>query len=258
MLLQSSPFLSPTLSKMFEDNFLLTMTEEKDLTNPYYSFTNNTLSLHFDSSFETNKRAKSMNYRPLSFDFVKEWNALHHTFPSFSKKDPLLKALAIKRGGPFTLLDATCGTGKDSLLFLKLGAKLLSFERSSLMAPLLWDAHRRALEHPELGPLLEQNLTLQFKDAQTLDLEELPFRPDVIFLDPMFPPKKKKALPKKEMVLFSNLIGKDEDQENLLHWALSLAKKRVVLKRPLWAPTLTPEPTLSFKGTKIRFDTYLL
>ena len=223
--LMPSEELSPSLLETFCKTFSLELTSE--VKYPYYSFTNNTLSLHLDPELNF-KSAKGM--KPLSFDF-KELPR------SFSKKDPFVKALGNNR----VILDATCGTGKDTLSFLKLGLKVISYERSPLLAPLLWDAQRRA---PEL------DLDIRFEDARNC-LE----RPDVIFLDPMFPPKKKKALPKKEMVMFSHLIGKDEDQEELLKWALKTAKKRVVVKRPLWADS---SPTLSYKGTRVKYDTYIV
>ena len=200
--LMPSEELSPSLLEAFCKTFSLQVTSE--IKYPYYSFTENTLSLHSNPDLNF-KSAKNM--KPLSFDFDKECDSLR----SFSKKDPLIKALGNKRD---LILDATCGTGKDTLFFLKLGAKVVSYERSPLLAPLLWDAQRRA---PEL------DLDIRFGDARNFTEQ-----PDVIFLDPMFPPKKKKALPKKEMVMFSHLIGKDEDQEELLKWALSTAKKRVV------------------------------
>lgn len=227
--LMPSEELSPTLLETLLETFSLELASE--IKYPYYSFTENILSLHSnpDLNFTSAK-----NMKPLSFDFRKEWDSLR----PFSKKDPLIKALGNQRD---LVLDATCGTGKDTLSFLKLGLKVISYERSPLLAPLLWDAQRRA---PEL------ELDIRFEDARNCHE-----RPDVIFLDPMFPPKKKKALPKKEMVMFSHLIGKDEDQEELLKWALKTAKKRVVVKRPLWADS---SPTISYKGTRVKYDTYIV
>ncbi|MFA0521778.1 class I SAM-dependent methyltransferase, partial [Vibrio sp. 10N.222.55.E8] len=66
-------------------------------------------------------------------------------------------------------------------------------------------------------------------------------QPDVVYLDPMYPHpenKKKSALVKKEMRVFQSLVGADLDADALLQPALTLASKRVVVKRPDYAAWL--------------------
>ena len=59
-------------------------------------------------------------------------------------------------------------------------------------------------------------------------------RPDVVYLDPMYPERQKSAAVKKEMAYFHELVGLSaaQNDEALLHAARETAKKRVVVKRP--------------------------
>ena len=256
--------------------FTLKISEKRaPLNSPYFIFSDDTLSLNINKimdSSEEKKPSKMASPLALSFDFIDTWRRIKPGSKNQRKKDPLLKALTIKKSGnegPIKLIDATCGTGKDSLFFIKQGIKTLGYERSPYLAPLLWDAKRRALADPELGPILKENFFFCFSDAvkhqgclSSEHLTSVPNsnefkKPDIIFLDPMFPPKRKKALPKKEMVIFSELVGADHDQETLLKWALDLRPQRVIVKRPIWAdPPESFVPDTSYQGKTVRFDTY--
>lgn len=73
----------------------------------------------------------------------------------------------------------------------------------------------------------------------------------------MYPHKQKSALVKKEMRVFQSLVGADDDADGLLQPARRLAKKRVVVKRPDYAPPLAGINTLNAVTTKShRFDIY--
>lgn len=81
--------------------------------------------------------------------------------------------------------------------------------------------------------------------------------PDVVYLDPMYPHRQKSALVKKEMRVFQSLVGPDEDADALLEPARRLAKKRIVVKRPDYAPPLAGIVTQAAVVTKShRFDIY--
>jgi 16S rRNA (guanine1516-N2)-methyltransferase len=82
--------------------------------------------------------------------------------------------------------------------------------------------------------------------------------PDVIYLDPMFPERKKSALVKKDMQILQRLLGKEEKDAALLETALNCARERVVVKRPINAPCLTgAKPATSILSKKTRYDIYL-
>jgi hypothetical protein len=82
--------------------------------------------------------------------------------------------------------------------------------------------------------------------------------PDVIYLNPMLPPRKKSSKVKEEMQLLQEMIGEDLDCHDLYQTARTKAKKRVVVKRPLGAPPLdhSQKPGLVLKGQSTRFDVY--
>jgi 16S rRNA (guanine1516-N2)-methyltransferase len=84
-------------------------------------------------------------------------------------------------------------------------------------------------------------------------------QPDAIFIDPMFPPKRKKsALAKKSIRLVRQLVGDDADASELLASALQVARDRVVVKRADDAAPLRDKPSLSFGGKLARYDVYLV
>ena len=81
---------------------------------------------------------------------------------------------------------------------------------------------------------------------------------DVVYLDPMYPHREKSAAVKKEMRVFQSLVGEDLDADGLLAPAQALAKYRIVVKRPSYAPPLNNKtPSTSIKMKKNRFDIYV-
>ena len=82
--------------------------------------------------------------------------------------------------------------------------------------------------------------------------------PQVVHLDPMFPHREKSALVKKEMRLFRELAGDDDDAPRLLEAALDVATHRVVVKRPRKAPPIAgPAPQHVIEGKTSRYDLYV-
>ena len=82
-------------------------------------------------------------------------------------------------------------------------------------------------------------------------------RPQVVYLDPMFPHRRKKALVKKEMQLLQQLLGEDLDSADLLSAALDTARERVVVKRPRTAlPLVGRKPDTTMQSPHHRFDIY--
>jgi 16S rRNA (guanine1516-N2)-methyltransferase len=89
-------------------------------------------------------------------------------------------------------------------------------------------------------------------------LKGLDFTPDCIYLDPMFPPKRKKsALAKKAMVVLRDIVGNDEDRSELFTNAWQATGRRVVVKCPDYAESVGGKPDECFTGKLIRYDVYL-
>jgi 16S rRNA (guanine1516-N2)-methyltransferase len=171
-------------------------------------------------------------------------------------KDLIAKAVGIKGSYRPTVIDATAGLGQDAFILASYGCQVTMIERSVVIAALLQDGLERAKLDKDISEIISR-MSLGHADAKTvlprLSQEE---RPDVIYLDPMYPESGKTAAKSKEMTFFRALIGSDLDVEELFEIALRTATKRVVLKRPLKAPKLG-KPNTIYEGSTIRFDVHL-
>lgn len=191
-------------------------------------------------------------------DFV-EGAVAHRRRFGGGRGQTIAKAVGLKGGANPTVLDATGGLGRDAFVLATLGCQVTLLERSQVVAALLEDGLERAAQDPEIGPWVTERMTLKHSDAlhYMSALEENEF-PDVVYLDPMFPHRRKSAQVKKEMRLLQQLLGGDADADQLLTAALRVAKKRVVVKRPDYAPNLADmKPTITISSKKHRYDVYV-
>jgi len=196
---------------------------------------------------------------PVYADFV-AGAAVHRRRFGGGRHQPLARAVGLKSGVRPTVLDATAGLGRDAFVLACLGCTVQLVERSPIIAALLRDGLRRAAQDPEIGSLVATHMRLTVADGRKF-LGELgnDQRPDVIYLDPMYPRGEKSALPGKELRLLRRLAGADDDAPELLAAALAHARRRVVVKRPRRAPSLTgPAPTMQITAPNTRFDVYLI
>jgi 16S rRNA (guanine1516-N2)-methyltransferase len=170
--------------------------------------------------------------------------------------EAVAKAVGIKGGYLPDVVDATAGLGRDAFVLAALGCRVRMLERHPVVAALLEDGLQRGYQDAEIGPWLRDRLTLIYA-ASAQALGEITPQPDVVYLDPMYPHRQKSALVKKEMRVFQSLVGPDEDADALLEPARRLAKKRIVVKRPDYAPPLAGVVTQAAVVTKShRFDIY--
>ncbi|MDN4503055.1 class I SAM-dependent methyltransferase [Alteromonadaceae bacterium BrNp21-10] len=177
---------------------------------------------------------------------------------SGAKKEAIARAVGLKAHYRPNVLDATAGLGRDAFILANLGCKVQMLERNNVVAALLEDGLSRAATHAEIGTWVSQRLQF-FGESSIAAMQQWQAKaPDVVYLDPMFPHRKKAALVKKEMRLFQQLLGPDEDADLLLAPALAIATKRVVVKRPSGAPYLADQkPQVEMQGKANRFDIYL-
>lgn len=206
----------------------------------------------------------------------------------------LLKAISAGKytndNGGCIVFDLTTGFGQDSMILAgdRNIQKLLMVERDEIVFLLLSDALRRLSLIADIDdrytPLFKK-LDLRKSDSIDLCTEALSEesnleRPDICYLDPMFPPRKKAAAVKKNMQILHGMFQTNESnaddverwsqERTLLDSALNLAKKRVVVKRPVNAETLgtsssmnneqnsVPLPSFQLKGSINRFDVYII
>ncbi|MDH3504707.1 MAG: class I SAM-dependent methyltransferase [Nitrospirota bacterium] len=193
---------------------------------------------------------------PVVIDFVSGKTAYRRKY-GHAGGEAISKAVGIKKGHRPNIVDATAGWGRDAFVLATMGCRVHMIERSEIIATLLKDGVRRAEQDEKIGLLMKDKLSLTCGDSRK-ELSQVPFEPEVIYLDPMFPHKEKSALVKKEMRMLQHVVGPDADADELLSLALTIATKRVVVKRPAYADFLAGiKPQASIKTKKHRFDIYL-
>ena len=194
---------------------------------------------------------------PVCIDFLSGKTAYRRKY-GHAGGETIGKAVGIKKGHRPNVVDATAGLGSDAFVLATMGCRVHMIERSDVIAKLLEDGLRRAEQDEKIGTMIKEKLSLTCGDSRQ-ELERVPFEPEVIYLDPMFPQKEKTALVKKEMRMLQNVVGQDTDADELLTVALTIATQRVVVKRPAYANFLAEiTPHTSIKTKKHRFDIYLM
>lgn len=169
----------------------------------------------------------------------------------------IVKAVAGRSKEPLTVVDATAGLGRDGFLLAAAGHQVTLIERHPVIATLLADGLFRAAQDGEMSTVCQRIQLVTGRAHDILAQMIMSSRPEVIYLDPMFPERQKSALVKKEMRIFREVVGDDEDAQDLLEVALQIATKRVVVKRPRKSETIGPrKPGHQLIGTSSRFDVY--
>ncbi|GAA5218188.1 class I SAM-dependent methyltransferase [Corallincola platygyrae] len=181
----------------------------------------------------------------------------HRRLHGGGRGEAVAKAVGARGQSTPTVLDATAGLGRDAFVLASIGCHVTMLERSPVAAALLQDGLNRAVMDSEIGDWISDRMTLIPGASSDLMSDWSGERPEVVYLDPMYPHRKKSAQVKKEMRLFQQLLGPDQDADALLAPALALATKRVVVKRPDYAPPLADKPSDAQIKTKThRFDIY--
>jgi len=176
---------------------------------------------------------------------------------------PIARAVGLKHGATPTVLDATAGLARDACILAGLGCSITLVERSPVLFALLCDGIQRGLLEQSSTGMLCNIMNLVNADARLyLAHASDEALPEVIYLDPMYPERKKSALVKKDMQILQRLLmetpAASDDSADLLRVALAHARKRVVVKRPIHARALAgPAPTTSISSRKTRYDVYL-
>ena len=185
--------------------------------------------------------------------------------------EPVVRAVRGKRGGrDLWVVDATAGFGVDAAALARAGMRVTMIERDPLLAALLEDALVRLAgptgpqptdpEATRLGATkLADRLTLVLGDACTV-LGALAPRPDVVYLDPMYP-RTGTAAKRRGAAWLRAWTGErtqaaDAADRKLLAAARRAATIRVVVKRPAKAPPIAPDRSGALRGRTTRFDLY--
>jgi 16S rRNA (guanine1516-N2)-methyltransferase len=200
----------------------------------------------------------------ISIDFTKGTLAHRQQFGG-GRGQAIAKAAGLKSGVTPTVLDATAGLAGDAYVLATLGCPVTLIERSPIVFSLIENAIERASLNESFHTILEQGFTAINADARDYISEQLDKdiekreAPDVIYIDPMYPDRKKSALVKKEMQILQRLHSDEDNAAELLEKSLQYARKRVVVKRPINAETLSDrKPNTCVKSKKTRYDIYTI
>ncbi|HED19179.1 MAG TPA: hypothetical protein ENI74_06725 [Gammaproteobacteria bacterium] len=195
---------------------------------------------------------------PVRIDFVGGTMGHRQRFGA-GRGQPLARAVGMKPGFNPDIWDATAGLGRDGFVLASLGCHVTLCERSPILAALLHDALLRAADDSSIGAWVGDRLRLVNADSgrQLQSLAEAQ-RPQVIYMDPMYPAGKVHVEVKKDMRALQQIVGPDLDSGELLDIALRAALRRVVIKRPKRAGFLHDrKPDTSIESKKTRYDIYV-
>lgn len=199
----------------------------------------------------------------------------------FPEDSSLLSSPAVK--SQYTVIDATAGLGQDSFLLAAAGFSVEMYEQDPIIAALLQDALERGSKNAALATVIsnmhlyKQDSVSALKDhayalgithpsgeAQSPIADNDSFaqtnlrKPEVIYLDPMFPARTKSAAVKKKFQLLHQLEHPCENEIELFEAAQMLRPHKIVVKRMLKGSYLAnKKPSYSIKGKAIRYDCYV-
>ena len=168
------------------------------------------------------------------------------------KQHPLRQAIGSKRRNCL-IYDLTAGLLKDSISLALLGHRVIAVEQHPVIFAIsaqAWQAQQDT--HPELALQLHHAAAEHF-------MTQTPTRPDIVYLDPMFPARSKSALVKKPMQFLQAIIGSGcHDYSTLLEQACQYATGKVIVKRPSHgAPLAGRKPAMQYSHQQsTRYDIY--
>jgi len=192
---------------------------------------------------------------PIYCDFVEGSVAYRRKFGE-NQQSPMVRAIHTS-GKPLaetTVFDATGGLCKDAFVLASLGCKVEVMEQNAVLHAIIQNGIERGMQNEEVAKILSR-ITLRLGDSREY-MKNITEKPDVVYLDPMYPSKKKiKALSKKDMMILRQLIGTDSDTIGLIQIAKAAANASVVLKRPYY---FAPDPgaTTSYHSRGTHYDVY--
>jgi 16S rRNA (guanine1516-N2)-methyltransferase len=190
-------------------------------------------------------------------DLKKEF--IRHTDKNYSiKNEPLAKAIGLGKRKDLTVLDASCGTGKDAMLLLNFNVKVIAIERHPSVFSLIYYSSQEHLKKLLVEKAMDDKFLVYYDDLLHMNFSLSQYKKiDVVYFDPMYPDKKKSAKSRKEMEIFKKMVGNDEDAAHLDQ--VMLANPHIwrwVIKRSIKAPPLVGRVDFSYFGNTTRYDVY--
>jgi len=147
-----------------------------------------------------------------------------------------LKPLMKQKNKRLKILDLTAGLGRDLFKFILSGHQVTAFEKDPVIYMLLKDGLQRFLNSDKSEALKNQFkiegdflCNLHYGNSFTY-LEEIKEDYDLIYFDPMFDDKRKKAAPKKHMQMIKSVVEDSKVTKNLVLKASEYLGKKKPLR----------------------------
>ena len=187
----------------------------------------------------------------LSFDFLK--GRLFNRLKRIEHESLIKKAIG-KNKAQLKIFDATAGSLIDTIIFLKLGHKVVACEQSKILYRLLNDAILRAKK--------EYNFfeNLSFINSDSAVIIDSYLDSDIFYFDPMFEEVKQNIKRSGTLQKIGNVLSFEKLEDTsaqIFDHMLKKKYKKVIVKRPIKSNPLYEKINYQVKGKAIRYDVYV-
>ena len=187
----------------------------------------------------------------LSFDFLK--GRLFNRLKRIEHESLIKKAIG-KNKAQLKIFDATAGSLIDTIIFLKLGHKVVACEQSKILYRLLNDAILRAKKEYDFFD------NLSFINSDSAVIIDSYLDSDIFYFDPMFEEVKQNTKRSGTLQKIGNVLSFEKLEDTsaqIFDHMLKKKYKKVIVKRPIKSKPLYEKINYQVKGKAIRYDVYV-
>ena len=187
----------------------------------------------------------------LSFDFLK--GRLFNRLKRIEHESLIKKAIG-KNKAQLKIFDATAGSLIDTIIFLKLGHKVVACEQSKILYRLLNDAILRAKKEYDFF------YNLSFINSDSAVIIDSYLDSDIFYFDPMFEEVKQNTKRSGTLQKIGNVLSFEKLEDTsaqIFDHMLKKKYKKVIVKRPIKSNPLYEKINYQVKGKAIRYDVYV-
>ena len=187
----------------------------------------------------------------LSFDFLK--GRLFNRLKRIEHESLIKKAIG-KNKAQLKIFDTTAGSLIDTIIFLKLGHKVVACEQSKIVYRLLNDAILRAKKEYDFFD------NLSFINSDSAVIIDSYLDSDIFYFDPMFEEVKQNIKRSGTLQKIGNVLSFEKLEDTsaqIFDHMLKKKYKKVIVKRPIKSNPLYEKINYQVKGKAIRYDVYI-
>ncbi len=187
----------------------------------------------------------------LSFDFLK--GRLFNRLKRIEHESLIKKAIG-KNKAQLKIFDATAGSLIDTIIFLKLGHKVVACEQSKILYRLLNDAILRAKKEYDFFD------NLSFINLDSAVIIDSYLDSDIFYFDPMFEEVKQNTKRSGTLQKIGNVLSLEKLEDTsaqIFDHMLKKKYKKAIVKRPIKSNPLYEKINYQVKGKAIRYDVYV-